>query len=230
MITDNQMLNMNRRQLCGGICAGAAILVAGCTGTNGGQDPSSETDTESEPTPPSGDVQRRVTLAEQDSAPDQTAIELTAEVTQPWITTEKTALVRISTTNRGSERALSVGESRCAIFNRNQKGSDKPAGLWLHRQPEETPTRVEDKWVADKPAGEARGQALYYCPPRTYESGETVSTTYQVWHDYREDGYLDPGEYRWEQGIKVWDDPEADGSPDPGEKFSWGFTLRVSEG
>jgi hypothetical protein len=50
-----------------------------------------------------------------------------------------------------------------------------------------------------------------------------------VWHDYREDGYLNSGEYRWEQGIKVWDDPEADGGSDPGEKFSWRFTLRVSE-
>lgn len=220
---------MNRRQLLSGICGGSTILLAGCTETSGSQDSPSATDTKLEPTPPSGDVQRRVTLVGQDSAPDQTAIELTAEVTQPWVTAERTALVRISTTNRGSKRAFSVGEDRCAIFNRVQKKSDEPAGLWLHRQPEDAPTRVENKWVADKPTDETRVHAAYGCPPRAYESGETVSTTYQVWHDYREDGYLNSGEYRWEQGIKVWDDPEADGGSDPGEKFSWRFTLRVSE-
>ena len=221
---------MNRRDLLYSVCGGSAVLMAGCSGASSGESSSSATDTESEPTPPSGDVQRHVTLAGRDSVPDQTAIKLTAEVTQPWITAEKTALVRISATNRGSERALSVGEDRCAMFNRIQKGSDEPAGLWLYRQLEDAPARVENKWVADKPTDETRVHAAYGCPPRAYESGETVSTTYQVWHDYREDGYLDPGEYRWEQEIKVWDDPEADGGSDPGEKFSWGFTLRVSEG
>ena len=220
---------MDRRHLLVSICGGVFVLVAGCSEASDGRYSPSATDTESRPTPPPGDVQRRVTLAGQDSAPEQAALEITAEVTQPWITAERSALVRISTVNRGSERAFSVGDHKCAIFNREKNGSDEPAGLWLHQWPGRTPTRVEGEWVADRPADETRVYAAYGCLPRTYEPGEAVVTTYQVWHDYREDGYLEPGEYRWEQAVEVWNDPEADGGSAPSEEFNWGFSLRVSE-
>jgi len=54
---------------------------------------------------------------------------------------------------------------------------------------------------------------------------------YQIWDDYRFEGYFEPGSYRWEAEIEIWeswyehgDHVEPDGMS---TKLLWGFTLEV---
>jgi len=62
---------------------------------------------------------------------------------------------------------------------------------------------------------------------QTYRGGESVSSTYQVWDDYRKRGYLVPGTYRWEETVRFSD---ASSETDSGEEsFEWGFSMTLKK-
>lgn len=220
---------MKRRKALSLLGSGGSAALAGCMKGAGrtNKNPASETSFSTATVAPEN-LQRRISLA-QDTVPHQYRIGITAELVRPTITDTRTALVRITTSNEGPERALSVGETRCSLFNRSDNGSDEPAGLWLHRINSDKPQREDDKWVADKPDSDARGFHMYLCSPRSYEPGESVTTVYQVWDDYRTDGYLTPGRYRWKQEVEVWEDSDVNKKDEPITSFAWSFTLRVEE-
>lgn len=111
--------------------------------------------------------------------------------------------LQITVTNEGPKRAISIQNPECDLLDRHKAGSDPP-GLWLH-SPGRTPPdqglaeRDGNRWVADFPTDQNRVFGDFRCGTRTYASDEELQNEYLVWDDYRIDGYLEPGTYRWEE-------------------------------
>jgi hypothetical protein len=106
---------MKRREILGLLGAGGGTALSGCL---------------SPPVAPSSTVsdgiQRRISLAGQNSIPDELQVSITAEMLESTVTDEHPARVRITMTNQGDERRF----SGCAVFDRESKGSIPPE-LWL---------------------------------------------------------------------------------------------------
>lgn len=181
-------------------------------------------------TPADADTLRRVSVAERDAVDDDHAVRMNVEVRRRRVTDRRTARFAVTTTNTGPRRALSVGSGGCALFNRSEGGSDDPAGLWLYR-PERAASvdRAGSEWRADRPADASRVYQAYGCLPVAYGPGESRTTEYVLWDDYRVEGYLTPGSYRWETDVGVWTDADPGAGDDPSGEFTWGFSLRVEE-
>jgi hypothetical protein len=164
-----------------------------------------------------------------DPVPDDLDLSIDIELLEPKITADHTARLRISTTNNGPERAISLGTGQhCHPFNRTLSVSD-PAGLMLqHSGINRTNDRKENRWELDLPPDESPAYRMYGCPPRVYAVDESVNDEYGIWHDYRADGYLNPGRYRWERAVQVWDGPVTDGV-EPTSELSWGFSLTIED-
>lgn len=172
-------------------------------------------------------VQRTVSIAGQDSVRSDRRIAIEAEVRDPTVSGSGTAEVRITTTNRGVERALSVSTDGCAILNRSDQGSS-PEGLWLRRVSDGTRTeRSGRRWVADDLPESPGGFGGYGCSRERYGSGDAVATDYAVFHDGRVDGYLTPGEYRFETEVRVWESGDSESSSPA--SFEWGFSLALDD-
>ncbi|MFC7213652.1 hypothetical protein ACFQO4_06095 [Saliphagus sp. GCM10025334] len=207
---------MQRRAL---LVGSAAALVAGAAGCLGEIGPSSSARADG--------TKRELTMVEQDSIPAEHEVLIDVTLLEETVTEERPARLEVRTTNEGDERALSVGEAGCSLFNRSRGGSDDPEGLWLYRHTDHL-ERVDGRWVEDRDAEEGRTFTTQGCPPRTYDPDESVVTEYEVWHDFQIDGYFDPGAYRWKHRVSGWDDPDTRGDADKAFSLEWGFALRVS--
>lgn len=206
---------MDRRTLLASLGGAGVAGLAGCQRPQGiGSD---------------DDGRRRVTLASQDTVPDAHEVSIVVEMLDRDITPDRTAKLRLTVTNEGSSRALSAGEGTCHLFNRNRGGSDDPAGLWLYRPAvAEGIDRAGDRWVEDRRPSDPRGFPAYACSTRQYASGESVATEYDVWDDYRVEGYLEPGTYRWAVDVDIQADPDAAEAGTSGATVTWGFSLAVA--
>ncbi|WP_178917155.1 hypothetical protein [Natronomonas gomsonensis] len=171
-----------------------------------------------------------VELHDQDAVAEPYEVTIAVELLEQTVTETHPAHVQITTTNEGPDRALSIGSGRCSLFNRSDGGSDDPAGLWLYR-PEEAQDldREPNRWEQDKSRFSDRSSPAYGCGAFKYSSGESMRTEYKVWNDYAEDGYIEPGTYRWEREIQMWDNPDAEGTEQPTTTFQWGFSLTVKD-
>lgn len=180
---------MRRRTLLTGVSVGVTGLASGCSGD--------------------GDVQRQVSLVSQ-AKPDIRNLEIETELFEDTITTEHTAELQVRMTNRGSRRAFLIRDNyMCNVFNR-QHGASDPPGLWLYRlERGENIDRDGQRWrphPSESEPGPFDGAA---CGTVSYDSGESVSSTYGVWDDPREEGYLPSDTYRWRREIRVWSDPDS---------------------
>lgn len=206
---------MNRRALLGGLGTLGATGLSGCV-----RFPAPSWSEHASPA-------STVSLNAQDTVPDRYDIDIDVEVVQADFTDDSPAVIRVTTTNHGDPLKLSIGTGYCSIFNRRGGGSDDPPGLWLHRPGSLGSDREDGRWVADRPPGEPRGFPDVGCTMQTYRGGESVSSTYQVWDDYRKRGYLVPGTYRWEETVRFSD---ASSETDSGEEsFEWGFSMTLKK-
>lgn len=220
---------MKRRALLGVVGVGGTILLAGCTTTGNPDSTSSPSSQSPSATMKPGELQRHLALAGVDEVADDRELRIEAELLDAAITDAATARVRVTTTNEGPERGLSIGTDGCDLFNRTG-GRSSPEGLWLYRaDATDSIDRKDDRWVPDFAADQPRGFGGYACPTTAYATGESVTTEYEVWDDYRVSGYLEPGTYRWETEVRVWDDPAAEASDSPTSAFTWGFSLEVTD-
>lgn len=175
----------------------------------------------------SGSDERRVSLAGVDDVPAKHAITIDVELLEETVTPDHTARLRVTTTNEGERRRLSVSEGRCNLFNRSGGASETP-GLWLHRpKSREWIEREGDRWTRNRDADEPRGYLMYGCGARSYDSGESVASDYLVWDDYREEGYMEPGTYRFGEDVLVRSADETPSADTKLAEFVWGFDLRV---
>jgi hypothetical protein len=207
---------MNRRTLLTTTATTCVVGVSGCQRLQG-----LTTD----------DTGRRVVeLHDQDAVADSDDVTISVELLEQTVTEAHPAHVQITTTNEGPDRALSIGPDRCGLFNRSNGGSDDPAGLWLYRpEAAESLDREADRWEQDTSPFSDRSYPAYGCGAFEYSAGESVSTEYEVWNDYAESGYFEPGTYRWEREIQLWDDPDEAGTEQPTTTFQWGFSLTVTD-
>lgn len=207
---------MDRRSLLARLGGAGAVALAGC-----GRLREVRSD---------DDGRRRISLAGRDPVPETREVSLDVEVLDGTITPDETARVRLTVTNEGASRALSAGEGMCNLFDRDRGGSDDPAGLWLYRPSvAEGIERRGDRWVPDRPRTEPRGFPAYACTARQYVTGESVVTEYELWDDYRVEGYLEPGTYRWEEDVGIQADPGAAGPETPDATVTWGFSLALED-
>ncbi|MEF8841117.1 MAG: hypothetical protein V5A62_05770 [Haloarculaceae archaeon] len=166
-----------------------------------------------------------VSLNAQDTVPDQYDIDIEVEVVHAEFNEDGPAVIRVTTTNHGEPVGLSIGTGYCSMFDRRKCGSDEPPGLWLHRPESHGSDREDGRWTADRPPTDPRRFPDVGCTMQTYRGGQSVSSTYQVWDDYRKRGYLVPDTYRWEEAVRISD---ATSETDSGEEsFEWGFSLRL---
>jgi hypothetical protein len=169
---------------------------------------------------------RQVALASVNATPDDSPIDIDVAVTEPLATADQPVRIAVTTTNQGPERAISVAEGGCCLFNREKGGSDDPGGLRLYlAESTDHEDRRGDRWVPDASGG--RGDALYGCNPRRYAGG-SLTNEYELWDDYAVRGYFRPGGYRWSEAVQVYDDPRAGFGGDPDVEFVWGFSLDVT--
>lgn len=197
-----------RRQALGGAASALGACLAGCASFGN-----------------ASNTRRRVSLERVDEVPSEHDLTITVEPLESSVTPEHTARVRVTTTNEGARRDVSISEGMCCLFDRSRGASDPP-GLWLHR-PEVADgiERKGDRWTRDAPADQPRGYPAYGCLAHTYDPGESVSNDYLVWDDYRVSGYLEPGVYRFAEPVTV--SPAGSEGRDDGAEFTWGFDLRV---
>jgi len=210
---------VNKRDLLTSLGAAGTAGIAGCSGTLDS--------VLSDGSYPEG-KQRRVTLASQDTVPDEHNLSLNIEVRRALISHAQTAHLRVRATNEGQTRGISFTEdARCALFNRTGGLSDDPQGLVLHSPSvAEGIERPENQWVRDRPSDKSRTVETYGCGAETIESGVTFTNEYHLWDDYRTEQYLEPGTYHWEEQIRLTDPPQPN-SPDVRARFIWGFSLAV---
>lgn len=208
---------MHRRAVPAALGSAAAGATAGCT--RAGSIPSPDTD------------RRVVRLASVDDIPAEHEVELSVDILQSRIDADHTASLEVSTTNTGDRRAFSVSPDMCALFTRNRGGSEHPQGVWLHRADSTSHIdRKDDRWVADRPPDEPRVYPSYGCLATVYDTGDTVTNEYELWDDYRDSGYMDPGTSRWEERVRIFsaNDGEQGDNDELLGSFHWGFDVELS--
>lgn len=208
---------MDRRSLLRTVGTAGAIGIAGCT---------TDLDNFAGTTPYPEGKQGRISLADQDTVPKEHQLRITARVVEPVISHRHTARLRLTISNEGPKRSLSIGEPKCDLLNRLKARSDPP-GLWLH-PPGRAPERDGNRWVAPYSPDRDRGFGDYGCQARDYAKGESLRNEYLLWDDYQHQGYLEPGSYRWEVAeIEIMEPLPHSGSSDTLATFSWGFSVEL---
>ena len=237
---------------------GLAIHVTGCLSVssstespNTPPDDSSSTTSGTSVNTDTSDVQRRITLAEQDSVPQQYGVRMEVKVLHSTVTPQRTARLRVTMINIGARRSISFsGDSMCSLFNRGNGGSDSPRGLWLYSPSDAKDLeRQGDKWRIDASPTDGRGYGAYGCGGSILPRNASISNEYLVWDDFQIEGYMIPGVYRFEESILISpasenrsqtsrETGEAE-EPDPTPtlrptfdsdqiEFTWGFSLEIS--
>lgn len=229
---------MDRRTFLGTLGAAGVAGLAGCARYQSAGPP-----TTTRPTT-TGDVRRRVSVAEQDAVPEQYQVTIGASMTEATSTVDHPATVAVTVTNTGPKRLIGVGTDLCGPFDRSRGLSD-PTGLWLQRPGTGRDAKKPRKWEWNRSADRPLGFASYGCSGTVYDRGASETTTYEVWSDYRVDGYLEPGTYRFEHdGITVAAANAAAANGTSGGRgattagvgttsaatgtIDWGFSLRVA--
>ena len=239
---------MKRRWFLTTMVVGTGFL-SGCTT---GSPPASQATSTSETgtrtsaaeTTGNGDVQRRISLADVDEVPAEHDLRIEVELRQSTVTDEHTAHLRLRATDESSrKRRIGIGTGKCNLFNR-EKGESEPSGLWLYTPDEaERLDRAGNRWTEDADPNGMDAYAAYGCayPPTVHD--EPIINEYLVWDDFREEGYMTPGTYRFATSITVGgqapgSNPTVIGNEtttgdtatatvEPASEFTWGFSLAV---
>jgi hypothetical protein len=207
---------MKRRTILRQLGVGGLLGVGGCVDTPSAESRSSATST----TPPRERLQRHISLAREESVPDTCPVRVETEVLKSTITDTHTARIRVTITNDGPAREISVSTGGCSLFNRWSQTS-QPRGLWLGFADEpQYVTKQGPQWVADPPE---KGFPDYGCAGRTYASGESVHNEYGIYHDGRVGGYLESGTYRFAEEFTI----SKSGEQNTGESISYAFVLTL---
>lgn len=209
---------MNRRTLLRKLGGSGLLGLCGCVSPPASSSPSTDSVPE--------DVQRRVSLNGQDTVPEEANLRIEATVLEPTITDSQTARIRVTTTNTGSARRISVSTGNCALFNRYSQTSN-PRGVWLGRNGGSGHiAETGPRWVADPPDNGAFPD--YGCDVRAYESGESVSAEYAIFDDNRTGDYLNEGTYRFARdAILIAPGLSAGKDADASITISWGFSITI---
>lgn len=221
----------SRRDLLHACSAGTLVALTGCARFQA-DSPSSNADeslpstTKRADTCP--DADRRVSISETASAPDGANVSTEVTLENGCVTSSSPARLTVLLKNTGEARGTKISDTEyCHVFNRHQ-GVSSPRGIHLYRTAN-TPQRKGEKWTEDESPSDTRTYVSIGCGNHTFEAGETIATTYELWDDYAEEEYFPTGTFRFERTIQL----SESGTPgDPGEtvaEFDWWFEVEVTE-
>ena len=211
---------MNRREVLAALGASTSLLT-GCLGTGVDSTPPTETPSTSRGELP---ATRWVSISDTAAIPPDTGLSVTASVERDRIAPDETARVTITLENTGTGRATDIADREyCHLFNRGAGGS-APRGLWLYRPQDAPASRDGGRWSQDETG--TRTYIMIGCGKQQFDSGDAISTTYEVWDDYVTDEYLSPSTYRFETDIPLW---ESVADRDNPRTVEWWFELELSE-
>lgn len=202
---------MKRRALLAGL---GTSWLTGCAQSlappAGGEEMTADEDTPSD--------QRQIALGEIDDAPADAGVTIDIEQRTAMVTPDQIPRFEVTTTNLDRSKRISIKSGHeCCLFNR-WRAASFPPGLWFFHVAVGVGRGRGERWSADP-----GGFADYGCGTRLYDPGETITNEYRTWDDGGEDGYMVPGEYRFEAEVIVEE-------PDDGtiiDEFTWGFTVHV---
>lgn len=202
---------MRRRTL---LVSLGSSTTAGCAGLV-------ELDGESQDSPGDGSQndRRRIVLGESDDVPESAAVTIDIEQLSSMVTTDEIPRFRVTTTNLDQRKYISIRPGRdCCLFNR-AKAASSPSGFWFFHRAVAVGRDRGERWTAEG------GFDDYGCVPRRYDPEESITNGYRIWDDARTDGYMVPGDYRFEAAVSVIGPDEETQIAE----FTWGFTVHVKQ-
>ena len=217
---------MRRRELLSALGVGIGA-VAGCSTTPETSATTGPTETPTAtplPTQCTVPQPRRVSIATTGTVADDAGLEITPTLQRGRIDSDGPARLSVTVTNTSERRYTNVADAaHCHPFNREHGGSS-PAGLWLHRR-EDVPKMSETCWRAENDPEDTRTFIDIGCDRHPFDSGESITTTYQVWDDYAVEGYAPTGTYRFETSLSLWPSAEFGDI----QSVDWRIELSVSD-
>lgn len=196
---------------------GAVVALSGCLTSTPQSTPSMNPPDKT----PTG-YWRWVTITDHEQPPDRYQVEITSEVTRPWITSEDTAHIQVELTNLADEpRQLGPVVD----------GPDFPAegikGILLRDETDtkrsHPPECIDDesnKQEDNGPTGYSGAKRL----PHEVGAGETISRTVMVFDDENVDGCVPPGIYPFQlTHLVVGPEDKREGAP----QYTWTFALGI---
>lgn len=217
---------MNRRALLASLGTTAGLFT-GCLERAASTQTTAPPATTAEPRRASDcrfDGHRTVSLAETDGLPDDAGLDIDARLNPTEITQRETARLTVTVTNTGPTRMTHLAdEEYCHLFHRKHGVSRN--GLRLFRQQDAPPVDEGDCWRKDKDPSETQTFIDIGCRPQEFQSGDSISTTYEVWHYYAADGYFPPGTFHFSTAFSLWppDDDDAETS------VGWWLELELTD-
>lgn len=204
---------MRRRSVLKG--AGNALLIgsSGCTGRTVGGSANSTT-----PTTPKSGMSRSIEITGQDSIPTEVNADLAVEVVEPTVTSDYTAVVRITFTNTGKKRDFTFGA--LPPFTVKESVERNPGVLLL--DPEEDYQKPRpDCWRPPESSHAASYNAV--AKIITLGKEESIERAVELWGspaNAEQNICLPTGEFRFERDYQFGflDVPS----------FTWGFTVSLS--
>jgi hypothetical protein len=217
---------MKRRQLL--LTMLPAVFGAGCSSgyegpTSAEREPSPSPSPSSTPIPtptprptPSGYF-RRVSIVEQFSPADDRQVDLTAELTEPWITSEHTATMDVTLTNRGPDTRTFYDfdevELRRGLFN---------SGGALLGPVEYPPECIGTDGLKSGPFGHNAAVWAEDLAP-----GESVTLTFGIVDDPRTRGCISPGTYRYDWRKLSFKRDSRDSDAEYYPSLRWGVKVEI---
>lgn len=169
------------------------------------------------------DADKVVELQKSGTISPELNISITAEIDKNIISSDKTATLQTSVINEGEDREINIrDDSKCHLFNRGS-GRSTPPGIWIYRDEDTPDDRLEDCWTRNLSSEEEPPFDDYSCPFEHFPTGDSITTSYEIWDDHTNNGYLSPGTYRFDtvfmtSGING-------GGPN---KIDWWIELQIS--
>ena len=194
---------MKRRDLLAAV--GVSGSLAGCLGVLATpNDIEGSSDGEMPIPDPPDDVQRVITLIDQDSPAYDLDIEV--QLKESIVTPEHTASIRMTIINDGAPRFLRGLSSGIHPF-RKFRGGSIPAGLWLHSRGRHKSLAEANKrdgqWARERVPESGLFSTAEYVGPQFVDTRESVELMYFVWDDLETDPYMELGQYRFEGSISI---------------------------
>lgn len=161
-------------------------------------------------------VLRRANIERTDESPSDPALEFGAEVVEPRVTTEHTALIRVQMQNVGEE-AVSVSTTYREVFPAMVSRGDRPQlALVRPDSPDGYEKVSETCW---RPASSL--VRFDVVKETTLSPDERESVVLELWDSPENTGdCMRPGTYRFVSSY------ETDRTDDP---FEWGFSIRLTD-
>lgn len=204
---------MNRRQFLHATGTAGIVATTGCLGTLSARQP------EATPPPDRPDgFWRWVNLVDIDPPPEEYEVGFDVEITQPWVTAERTARIEATLTN---EADVKRNLDPALLYSRESE--NKGIRVWItpNTVPNPEPWCTGGDGIKANPGGESGEQP----PSRALEPGESYKTGGYVVDDAEVRGCYPPGVYQFPTTQSV---TEYGASEDTeGESYEVSFSLGV---